>query len=65
MWIKCVDTNDLVICTRGKVSTVPREAYCMYGSRVVAHGGQLFGTVEGRVSRVEDGFNGPDPDIAI
>lgn len=65
MWVECVYTNDLVICTGGKIPTVPREAYCMYRSRMVAHGCQLFWPIEGSVGRFENGFGGPYTDVAI
>lgn len=56
MRVKRVDTNDLVVCAGCEVAAIAREAYRVYGTRVIAHGGQLLGAIVGWIGDPENGL---------
>lgn len=63
--IEIVDTDYLIICTRGEIFAIMGEADRMYGARVVAHGGELFRLGVVLVRGIGDGVCGPNTNVAI
>jgi len=63
--VQVVDTDYLVIGTRGQVFAITGEAHRVDGARVMAHGGELPGFVVVRVARAGNGLGRPNADMAI
>lgn len=54
-----VDAYYLVVCARGQILPIAREAHRVYCARVIAHGGQLPGLSIIEICGIIDGVRGP------
>ena len=63
--IKLIDAYNFIIRTRSQITTIRGEAHGVYGTSMVAHGGQLLGLGVILICGIVNGVGGPYSDVAI